>query len=177
MTVIVAALSDENEVVMGADSAGISENELEIRRDPKIFIKNGFLFGFCGSYRVCQLVRYHLTFPKFEGEDAMQYMVTKFVVSLRSMLKEFEVDVKSDEDFSFIVGFKKNIFVVSADLQVAEQRDGFCAIGAGAQIAKGGLYVAKKAGCFSAKNAVVMALKAAERYCTEARGPFIIESV
>jgi|LakMenE01Jun11ns_1017448.scaffolds.fasta_scaffold9766892_1 hypothetical protein len=179
MTVIVALLSDDNEVVVGSDSAGISDSELEIRSDPKLFVKNGCIFGFCGSYRVCQLVRYHFNFPKFdikEKLDPMEYMVTKVIVPLRALLKEFEVD-KESEDFSFIMGFKKNLFVVSADLQVASQRDGFCAIGAGAQIAKGALYVAKKAGCFSGKNAVVMGLKAAERYSTDVRGPFVIETI
>jgi ATP-dependent protease HslVU (ClpYQ) peptidase subunit len=179
MTVVVAVLSDENDVIIGSDSAGISETDLEIRKDPKLFVKNGCIFGFCGSYRVCQLVRYHFSFPTFHAHDKvdpLEYMVTKFIVPLRTLLKEYEVD-KESEDFSFIIGFKKHIFTVSADLQVAEQRDGFCAIGAGAQIAKGALYVAKKAGCFSAKNAVVMGLKAAERYCTDVRGPFEIDSI
>lgn len=179
MTVVLALVSDDNEVVMGSDSAGISDGELEIRSDPKIFTKNGCLFGFCGSFRVCQLVRFHFNFPKFDVKDKMdpmEYIVVKLVVPLRALLKEYEVD-KESEDFSFIVGFRTNLFVVSADLQVASQRDGYCAIGAGAQIAKGALYVAKKAGCFSGKNAVVMGLKAAERYSTEVRGPFLIETI
>jgi len=180
MTVVVAVVSDDNELVMGCDSAGISDSDLEIRSDPKLFLRNGCLFGFCGSYRVCQLVRFFFNFPKFdvkEKMDPMQYMVTRVVVSLRALLKEHEVLDKDAEDFSFIMGFNKNLFIVSSDFQVAAQRDGFCAIGAGSQIAKGALYVAHKAGCFSAKNAVVMGLKAAERYSTDVRGPFIIETI
>lgn len=179
MTVVVALISNDNDVIVGSDSAGISNTDLEIRTDPKLFIKNDCIFGFCGSYRVCQIVRYHFNFSKFDIKDKiepLEYMVLKVIVPLRALLKEYEID-KDTEDFSFIMGFKKNLFVVSADLQVASQKDEFCAIGSGAQIAKGALYVAKKAGCFSGKNAIVMALKAAERYSTDVRGPFLIETI
>ena len=179
MTVVLALISDDNEVVMGCDSAGVTGDELDIRSDSKMFFKNGCLFGFCGSFRVCQLVKYYLDFAKFQPKskmDPFEYVVKKVVVPLQDMLKQQNVP-KDEEDFSFIIGFHSSIFVVSADFQVAESRDGFCAIGAGAQIAKGALYVAKKAGCFSSKNAVVMGLKAAERYSTEVRGPFMIETI
>jgi ATP-dependent protease HslVU (ClpYQ) peptidase subunit len=177
MTVIVGLIGDNGEIVVGGDSSGISDTEMDIRNDPKVFTKSGFVFGFAGSFRVCQLVRFGFAVPTILDQyDPYEYMVMVFVKELFSFLKNNEIDIK-EEDFSCVVAFKRNLFVVSADMQVADQKDGYCAIGNGSQSAKGALYALKKAGCFSSKNAVVVALKASERYNTDVRGPFIIETV
>lgn len=50
----VVGFCDGKDVYIGADSAAISGNYSVVRTDWRVFKKDGFIFGSCGSYRAGQ---------------------------------------------------------------------------------------------------------------------------
>jgi ATP-dependent protease HslVU (ClpYQ) peptidase subunit len=84
---------------------------------------------------------------------------------------------KDNQDFggSFLVGHKDRLFCIHGDFQVAEQTDGYDAVGCGEDIAKGALFASKKHNKLGdAEGTVRTALEAAEGYSAGVRGPFKI---
>ena len=184
MTVIVAVVSDDGEIIFGADSAATdSAGTLSLRGDAKVFQRDGYTIGFCGSYRIGQLVKHDMHFPLIDHEmtplQAERFMVREFVPRLRKILSKggsmntTGVD-KLEDSSTFLVGFDGYLFVIADDLQVEISQDDYASIGSGAQIALGSLHADKTSGHLSAYDAVQNALWAAERYCSNVRGPFLI---
>ncbi len=184
MTVIVAVVSDEGEIIFGADSAATdSSGSMALRGDAKIFQRDGYTIGFCGSYRVGQLVKHEMRLPTIDHEmtaaQAERFMVREFVPRVRKLLSKngcmntTGIDTL-DDGTSFLVGFDGYLFVIADDLQVEISQDDYASIGSGAQIALGSLHADKTSGHLSAYDAVQNALAAAERYCSNVRSPFLI---
>lgn len=180
MTVIVAVVSDDGEIVFGADSASTDDSgTLGLRGDAKLFERDGYIIGFCGSYRVGQLVKHEMRLPCIEDGYDERFMVREFIPRLRKLLSKngcmntTGVD-KMEDGSSLLVGFNGCLFVIADDFQVEVAQDDYVAIGAGAQIALGSLHADKTAGHLTAREAVENALGAAERYCSTVRGPFCI---
>jgi ATP-dependent protease HslVU (ClpYQ) peptidase subunit len=184
MTVIVAVVSDDGEIIFGADSAATdTAGTLALRGDAKVFKRDGYTIGFCGSYRVGQLVKHEMRLPAIDHEmtaaQAERFMVREFVPRVRKLLSKSGcmnttgVD-KLEDSSSFLVGFDGYLFVIADDLQVEISQDDYAAIGSGAQLALGSLHADKTSGHLSAYDAVQNALWAAERYCSNVRGPFLI---
>ena len=184
MTVIVAVVSDDGEIVVGADSASTDDvGTLTLRADGKLFHKHGYTIGFCGSYRVGQLVKHEMHLPSFDHDmtytQAERFMVREFVPCLRKLLSKngcmntTGVDTMEGSS-SLLVGFNGYLFVIADDFQVEVTCDDYAAIGSGAQVALGSLHADKTAGHLTAMQAVENALSAAERYCSTVRRPFYI---
>ena len=184
MTVIVAVVSDDGEIIFGADSAATDDSgTLALRADGKLFTKSGYTIGFCGSYRVGQLVKHemHLPSPSYcmTYDEAERFMVREFVPRLRKLLSKngcmnTSGVNKIEDSSSLLVGFDGYLFVIADDFQVEVTHDDYAAIGSGAQIALGSLHADKTAGHLSAYDAVQNALAASERYCAHVRSPFYI---
>jgi len=162
---------------MGGDSAGVAGLSLTVRADQKVFRNGDMLFGFCGSYRVGQVMRYAFVAPKHPRRvDVHRYMVTDFVDAMRETLKKAGVgkkqnEVEEMEDGAFLVGYRGHLFEIHSDYQVGEAVDGFSATGCGEEIAQGALFVTQTV---EPRKRVRMALEAAERYSAGVRRPFYI---
>lgn len=178
MTCIVGVIQEAT-VWMGADSAGVSGWDLAVRVDQKLFRKGAFLIGFTDSFRIGQVLRYHLDLPEHpDGMDAHEYMVTRFIPAARECLKTAGVAKKSNEQEeggTFLVGYGGRLFAVHSDYQVAENDRSFAAVGCGAQIAIGAMEVTN--GNLDPKERILVALRAAESWCAGVRGPFLVESL
>lgn len=153
-----------------------------VRSDPKVFRRgepdDPWVFGFCGSFRVGQLLRWSLELPTPEGDDLDRFMVTTFVDAVRSCLKvgggaHREHEVETPGDGAFLVGYRGRLFGVLNDYQVAAARDGLMAMGCGGDLALGALHASRG----SARTRIMRALEAAEAYCAGVRGPFTVESI
>ena len=146
MTCIVA-LTDGKTVWIGGDAAGVNATDMTIsvRADQKVSVhdENGVSwgFGFTTSYRMGQIIRYHLTLPpitKKDKEDLFGYMVSKFIPELRDVLTRGGVAMSTngvETCGEFIVGLMGKIFTVDTDFQIASPIDNFCAVGACAPFA------------------------------------------
>jgi hypothetical protein len=167
-------------IVIGGDSAGVAGLDVKIRRDPKVFKKGEFLIGYTTSFRMGQIIRFHLSPPPIErGVDLYEYMVTSFVERARTVLKTggfAEVSNSVEKGGSFVVGIRDRLFSIASDFQVAEYEDDFAALGCGEDYALGALEVLLANDHLTPENIVTRALQVAAKFSGGVRGPFLILS-
>lgn len=183
MTCIVAVADPNGSVVIGGDSAGTDawDLSLQIGTEPKVWRQGHLLFGACGSFRVSQLVRYHLTLPvPDEDVDPLDYLSGKLVNALRDTLAEGGALTSLWGDMTeeltgsgLIVCMGGRVFAIQEDFGVLEMTHGYAAIGCGALLAWGALAATEDIEITS-KRRVRIALDAAERHSAGVRGPMTI---
>jgi len=177
----IVALEHEGKTYIGGDSAGVKQDDLSIiiRADEKVFATGGMLMGFCGSYRIGQLLRYAFTAPEQSAKkDDMCYLVTDFVDALREMQKEKGSIIKENEleatPGEFILSYNNKLYMIESDFQVGRPTDSFVAIGCGAEYALGSLYTTCLMPSMGPEERVRLALSAAAKYSMGVREPFVI---
>jgi hypothetical protein len=179
----IAVVTDGKDIVIGGDSAGVGGLSLTIRKDPKVFKRKSasgieWVFGFTTSFRMGELIQYHLKLPKVDKEarrDLYKFMVTKFIPSLRKCLHSggyAEIENEQESGGTFIVGLLGRIFKVGDDYQVGESAFPFNAVGCGQDIALGSLYTTQRVN--NLRKRVEIALQATEYFSAGVRGPFVI---
>ena len=174
----IAAIKHEGLVYVAGDSAGVSgaSLSLQMRRDGKVWAKDGFVFGFTSSFRMGQLLRYKFKPPTHHADvDAYEYMVSDFVEEVRVCLKKggyARIKDNSEEGGTFIVGYKGEIYIIEDDYQVGMLCDDYMAVGCGHAYAKGAMYALRN-NTGSPKMKLEVALEAAERHSAGVRAPFI----
>lgn len=179
MTCIIG-LVEGNTVYMGGDTlaSDMVGSHVVTRKDDKVFFNEEFLIGFCGSYRVGQLLRYAFVPPDVPSKkEDMAYMVTDFIDAWRAVQKEKGSLKKADEEeshpSSFIVGWRGRLYVVEEDFDVGQPADEYYAVGGGAQLAFGSLHSTRDMQ-LSPTQRIVMALDAAAAYNASVRAPYTI---
>jgi hypothetical protein len=142
MTIIVA-IPHNGRVYMGGDSAGANSRELEIRVEPKVWIKDDIVFGGTKSFRELQILQYRLAVPRRDDDDIMRWLVVDFIDAIRATRKDAGYDEKGDDGLEvgpqLMVGVAGRLFSIERDYQVYERPDGH-AIGCGFQLALGSLH-------------------------------------
>ena len=180
MTCIVGMIH-KGKVWMGGDSAGTAGNmNQRIRKDKKVFIKVDFLIGFCGSFRMGDLLKHTFEIPNAKGvTDPDGFMVNQFVDALRECLENENkrAGLQGNEKLypSILVGFKGRLYNVEGDYQCGRPEDGFDSVGSGSSVAIGAMHGTK-----SIKNPekrITAALEAAARNDAAVRPPFHILSL
>lgn len=177
MTCIVGIVQ-KGKVYMGADSAGTDAYyNQQIRRDPKIFRNGDLLIGYCGSFRMGQLLGLGLNAPTPKANQKPEnYMVSELIPVIRTLLKEngyAKVENNVEEGGQFLVGYDGRLFNIESDFQVGESDDSFDACGAGAPVALGALYATRKNP--KPRDRMKLALEAAARFNASVRPPFKYE--
>jgi len=173
----IVGLRHKGKVYIGGDSAGVAGWDLQVRADRKVFVNGPFAFGFCGSFRLSQILPYSFAPPKRNAEkDVYAFMVTEFVDAERSARKSGGWAKKENEVEKggfFLVGYAGRLFYVESDYQVGEASVDYNATGCGSSYAIGSLYTSKG----EPKSRVKLALQCAESNSAGVRGPFHIVSV
>jgi|SRR3990167_7746399 len=171
----VIGLVNNGDIYLGGDSASVSEHDVLIRSDKKVFRKGLFLIGFTSSFRMGQLLQYSLVIPKQVGTEDFRYMATEFVNAARECFKVGGFGTTSNDaevGGVFIVGYKGRLYQIDCDYQVITVEDDFIAVGSGSTIAYGALYASRSDN--NPRRRMLTALKAAERFNVGVRGPFVI---
>jgi ATP-dependent protease HslVU (ClpYQ) peptidase subunit len=175
----VVGIAINNKVYLAGDSAGTAGLEVEVRATKKVFYNKEFLMGYCGSFRIGQVLQYIFKPPKLtqaKKKDLMRFMVHDFVSAMRmcihSELKDSEEDIINNNG-PYLVGVCGRLFEVQEDFQVSELLDGCHAIGAGGAYALGSLHSTKGQDTEKRLN---MALDAAVHYNASVRKPYHILS-
>jgi ATP-dependent protease HslVU (ClpYQ) peptidase subunit len=153
---------------MGIDSAGTNGLEVTIRADKDVFINGDFIFGFAGSFRMAQLLRYKFNPPAFDGKDLFRYMAVDFIDSAKSLFRD---NGWAFNDSCFLVGGYGRVFKIQSDYQVAESVDNCFAAGSGMYYALGSLYSTPH---LSPKKRLEKALACSAYYNAAVCGPFHI---
>ena len=112
---------------------------LSEKTDEKIFRNGDFLFGFTGSFRMGQILRYSLDPPEQkQNEDDYKYLCTSFIDAVMECLQEKKFAKDDNGELSggqFLIGYKGSIYDVQADFQVAKSVEPFNACGCGERYA------------------------------------------
>jgi len=142
MTCIVGLVDGKN-VIIGGDSAASAGFDIDVRSDSKVFTNGKMAFGFTTSFRMGQILRYSLKIPKHpKKQDTFQYMVTKFIDSVRNCMSDSgfkKVVSEQEEGGTFLVGYRGRLFKIYSDFQVAENSFPYEACGCGEAYSKGTL--------------------------------------
>lgn len=180
MSCVVAYDSGDGTIYLAGDSIGIDGNDYAIRKDKKVFIKNGMGFGFVGSFRIGQILRYVFKIPKQkENQSDYDYMCSTFIDSLCRCLKSkgFDPGEKNElGDLEFLVVYNGKIYHILCDFQVAIYDTPYMAIGAGGRYALGYLW-----GCSESKSPtedkVRLALECSASFSSAVKPPFEVIKV
>jgi ATP-dependent protease HslVU (ClpYQ) peptidase subunit len=178
MTCIIGIVDSNNKIYMGGDSAGISGWDLQIRSDLKIFTNNEFLIGFSSSFRMGQLLRYCFDPPIHpKNTQDMKYMISYFVPAVKDCFKIggfLKIKEGQDSGGGFLVGYRKNLYSVDSDFQVAKLKNNITSIGCGSQVALGAMYALEH---LSPKNRIKKALSITSKLNIGVYPPFIIKTL
>lgn len=147
MTCIVGINTGEKIIIAGDRMASNSFIKMEANRT-KVFKKDNFIFGVCGSPRVAQLLKYKLSIPRrFMGQSMEEYIYTSFTDSVISVLDENNaLEIKDGlKKFrgSFLFGFENRLYEMESNFQALEDSRGFNACGSGEYHAMASLYSTK----------------------------------
>ena len=180
MTCIIGYVSNKK-VYIAADSAGVAGLSILIRKDPKVFKKGEFLIGFTTSFRMGQLLMSSKFKPgkQKKSESDYHFMITTFVDSVIKCFKDGGFLTKHNEVLeggSFLVAYKNRLYEIGDDFQVGEVEDKFNAVGCGADIAKGAMFVLEN-GTLTPEEKLKAALSAAERFSAGVSSPFTVLSL
>lgn len=175
MTCVIGYKTEEG-IWIGADSAGTTEwGSQTLRADQKVFSRNGFTMGFCGSYRMGQVLRYNLVATQQpEGVGDYEYMVTTFVEDVRRVLKRAGYShIKNNVETGgqFIVAYRDGLYEVEDDYQVGISSRSYVCIGSGTDIASGAMSVLTEHE-ITPDKAIRRALKAAADHDAYVAAPF-----
>lgn len=164
---------------MGGDSAGVSGLDIRTRKDPKVFVKGDFIFGFCGSFRMGQLLRHSFTAPaRNEGQSVDDYMAGPWIDAVRKCLKDggyTTVENNTESGGTFLVGYSGRLFCVESDFQVGECAEPYDSLGCGYKYALGTLHALSDAATKDPKRLIRKALETAAHFSAGVRAPFVIE--
>jgi 20S proteasome alpha/beta subunit len=169
-------------VWIGGDSAGVAGDFINARSDKKVFCIPPFIFGFSGSYRMGQILRYHFEPPQLKTEpdfDLERFMVVDFVEAFRSTLKKYgwqKADDEGDACTSFLVGVQGQLYKIEGNFQIGKSLKPYNSVGAGYEIAMGALYATYKLDA-TVEEKLTIALSAAQEFCSAVREPFHIEFI
>lgn len=182
MTCVVGLISGD-EVWLGSDSAAVDENgSLQHVRSkvvrPSAPPVRQLLLGYTTSFRVGQLLQYHLALPtRTKRVDPERYVIQQLVPAIRETFRDggwMKKDAERESGGDFLVGYAGRLFRVQSDFSVLEPTSGYEAIGSGRYEALGALFAT---GGMAARERVETALRAAECFNGTVRGPFVVEKL
>jgi ATP-dependent protease HslVU (ClpYQ) peptidase subunit len=173
MTCIVA-VRDGDGIVMGGDSAAVGDSHyITLTARPKVFKSGPVMIGYTSSFAMGQALEFRLKLPPLK-DDLDRWMVVEFIDACRKAMREvgfLKIDSHREEGGTFIAVVQNEIYEINEDFQARRILGDVCAVGSGISVAQGAAYAALRCGR-SAKDAVKMALEAAQTFVTTVREPF-----
>lgn len=175
MTCIIG-LASEGKVYMGGDSAGAVGWMVRAVQSPKVFKVGAFIIGYTTSFRMGEILQYHLEVQPQDGESDHEYMVCQFAEAVRKALKEHgfaKVENNVEEGGDFLVGYHGHLYSVNDDFQMTEHIESYDACGCGQEFALGAMMALEE---LSPKKRIRRALEIAAYFSGGVMPPFHILS-
>lgn len=168
MTCIAALVDSKGAAHIASDTLGSNSWTKDCYRAPKIFARDGFLFGYAGSYRMGQVLQYKLHIPPAKvGQDLDTYMHTDFIDSVEQSFKDASVDSPRG---TFLVVVEQRIFQVQSDLSLLESVDPFDSVGSGEDYARAAMRTMFDLGQTNGKKILTQAIRTAAHYVQSVGG-------
>jgi len=184
MTCIVGIKYD-GMITLGADSEVVSGYIKGGETQGKLFERQGFIYGVCGTVRASNILRYKFEEPKRGSIEIHKYMNVNYVEALTKCLKEAGWDPtegnedgtskidKVNTEMYFLVGYDGHLFKVFSDLCVLEALAEFDATGSGLDVALGSLHATTTIKPkMKPEEHLTIALEASDTYSVGVRKPF-----
>jgi ATP-dependent protease HslVU (ClpYQ) peptidase subunit len=177
MTCIVAVRDTiDNKIWMAGDRGISDDNSIAVGSSPKIWKKEGYLFGYAGSMDGDR-IRHLFVPPQFEGRGSVdKFMYSRFLKSLRKFYEEWWVDTTSTADFGMIICVRGKMYEHSSgDMSLTQYEQDYLAMGSGGDIAMGSLYATQKTK--DTRKRAVASVQAAINHSPSCKGPIDILSI
>jgi hypothetical protein len=144
---------------------------------PKVFRVGDYGFGFTSSFRMGDLLRYHLELPPIGSmpeQCVHRHVVTTVIPAIRECLKvggyAGNATGGQEQGGNFLLAVRGCVFEVQPEYSVMRFRNGYAVVGAGCYVAMGAL--AATSPKMDAKKRVKTAMLAAEKHCPFVKAPF-----
>lgn len=172
MTCIVA-IEQNGVVVMGGDRFGSNGYAGEPVPFSKVFTKDRLLIGYCGSFRMGQILQHALEVPlKTLTDDVDRWIAIDLVQAMRKAFKDNEWQLEDSgpaKSDPILVAIDGRCYEIQSDLSYLRTITGEYAIGSGCYFAQGSMRSTRGK---SAKARVVEALETAAEYVISVGGPY-----
>lgn len=172
----IAVVRQDNKIYMAGDRGVSDDDTIGVCSSPKVWKKEGYLFGFAGSMDGDRL-RHLFVPPTPEPRVNLdKFMYSKFLKALRKFYEEWWVDVSTSSDFGMIICVRGKIYEHNAsDMSLTQYESDYLAMGSGGQLALGSLHATKNQK--DPRKRVNSAVQAAITHSTTCRGPIDIISI
>lgn len=166
MTCIVG-LEFEGKVILAGDIQGTGWNNKVIHTQPKVFNKNGVLFGYTTSYRFGQILEHGLKDPVVPDDpnEVYRWLITVLIPDIAATLKAANFEGGGE----CLIGVKGQLWWVQGDFSVLRSTLGYTTVGSGTEYALGSLYTSlaltKPGTVESASKLVCEAIRCAGTFC------------
>ena len=177
MTCIAVVRDSENNKIWMAGDRGVSDdNTINVGSSPKIWKKDGYLFGYAGSMDGDR-IKHLFVPPQFDGRGNIdKFMYSKFLKSLRKFYEEWWVDITPTSDIGMIICTRGKIYEHNAaDMSLTQYEQDYLVMGSGGDLAMGSLYSTQKQK--DGRKRTVQAVSAAITHSTSCKGPIDILSI
>ena len=166
MTCIVGMV-DNGYVYIGGERGASDDNAIISSTRPKVGVRNGWIYGFAGTFGIGQLIEC-IDLPSLDrDEDVYTYVRLSVVERLRNAIDTFSMD-NEENTTDWLIGCRGRLFEMSsADWGVCEVSH--TAIGAGFPYALGSLYTSMR--MRDIEERLRMSINAAIEYNPSCRGP------
>lgn len=166
MTCIVGIVHNES-VYIGGDRAASDGDSIISIRNPKVELRNGWVYGYAGTIGIGQLLSF-ISLPA-EVEDIYTYIRLSIVEDIKKAIEAFSY-IPTEHDTTWLIGKNGRLFELSSsDWGVIEINES--SIGGGSQYALGSLYTSIDKDPI---ERIGMAIGAAIIYSPDCQGPIDI---
>ena len=171
MTVIVGIVHDDV-IYIGGDRGVSDDSSILSMLQPKVVIKNEWIYGYAGSLGNGQLFDF-IDLPPIKKTDDIYKVLRMDIVENYKSILDTHGSSKDDDSTDFVIGCGGRLFEFNTDdWGVAEIKE--VAIGSGGNFALGSLYTSTD---YDPIERVGLALGAATTYSPTCQGPIDILSL
>lgn len=169
MTCIIGLL-DKNKIYMAGDHIASDGYSLKLYNEQKVFLKDDFIIGCTGSFRMAQLLQYSWDIPERNNKQSNNdYLFLSVVPSIISLFEKNGFLKKEEEQKKggvFLIGYKNRLYRFQSDFSLVEDSRGFSACGCGEDFAIGALEAIQQIHIsMSPEKKIRIALSATEKHC------------
>jgi ATP-dependent protease HslVU (ClpYQ) peptidase subunit len=145
--------------------------------------KEQMIFGFAGSFRSAQVIKYNLTLPVFDSDDItseMEYLVNYLVTDIKKIHRKNGIlkDENGIEESEgcLLLGWRKKLYYIDDDYAVIPSITPYATIGSGEIVSYGSLHATLDTK-LTAEDRINIALKSASTNNNFVREPFYIDNI
>jgi len=167
MTVIIG-IERAGAVWLSGDMEASAENVSFQQKHPKVFVRQGIVFGFSAPFRFGQLLQFMLKIPEpVPRDNILEWLVTVLIPKLKATLSSADYAGPVEA----LIGVGGELYILQPDFSVIRSAHGYAAIGSGAEFALGCVATHLSIAKFQAIDDIMeMSIAACSEHCSGVAG-------